>query len=83
MVLPCSISIISAPVTPTVEPLLTAEAPVKATVPKLANETREPPDSKSSTIHSALYSQREPRLASLEKVWVTDFPGWGFSQVDE
>lgn len=63
-----------APVTPTVVPLLTALAPVNVTVPKLAKATCDPPDSKSSTIHSALYSQREPREASLEKVWVTVFP---------
>ena len=64
IVLLCSISMIVAPVTPTVVPLFTAEAPVNVTVPKFANETRDPLDSKSSTIHSALYSQREPKLAS-------------------
>jgi hypothetical protein len=39
-----------------VEPLTLGEQPVKVTVPKLANGTREPPDEKSSTIHSALVS---------------------------
>tara|TARA_R110002060_G_scaffold22072_5_gene29951 strand:- start:3306 stop:3662 length:357 start_codon:yes stop_codon:yes gene_type:complete len=73
---------IVAPVTPTLVPLFTADAPLKVTVPKLANETREPPDSKSSTIHSALYSQSEPREASLLKVWVTDVPVGYVSLVD-
>jgi len=72
--LPCLISKISAPETPTVVPLFTADAPVKATVPKFAKETWDPPESKSSTIHSALYSQSEPKLASLLKVWVTVLP---------
>ena len=82
IVLLCSISMIVAPVTPTLVPLFTADAPLKVTVPKLANETREPPDSKSSTIHSALYSQSEPREASLLKVWVTDVPVGYVSLVD-
>ena len=69
-----SISMIVAPVTPTLLPLFVAEAAVKVTVPKSAKLTRDPPDSKSSTIHSALYSQRDPKLASLLKVWVTVFP---------
>lgn len=43
--LPCLMSRMLAPVTPTVEPLLTAEAPVKVTESKLAKVTREPPDS--------------------------------------
>jgi len=73
-VLPCLISRISAPVTPTVVPLFTADAPVKATVPKFANATCDPPESKSSTIHSALYSQSEPKLASLLNVCVTLLP---------
>lgn len=70
----CSISMIVAPVRPTVVPDLTAEAAEKVTVPKSAKETRLLPSSKSSTIHSALYSQREPREASLVKLWVTVTP---------
>lgn len=63
-----------APETPT-EPLeVVAEAPVNATEPKSAKVTRALFSSKSSTIHSALYSQREPSEASLEKVCVTVLP---------
>ena len=68
----CSMSMRVAPDGPTVEPLtVPADAPVKVTVPKLAKGTRELPSSKSSTIHSALYSQSE---GWPEKVWVTDVP---------
>lgn len=73
-VVSCLISIILAPVTPTVFPLCTAEAPVNVTVPKLAKVTWDPPESKSSMIHSALVSQSVPKLASLLKLWVTVFP---------
>jgi hypothetical protein len=65
---------ILAPVTPTLVPLCTAEAPVKETVPKLAKLTWVPPESKSSTIHSALVSQSDPVPASLVKLWVTVCP---------
>ncbi len=55
----CSMSKMDAPGGPTVEPLLVvADAPVNVTVPKFAKGTREPPESKSSTIHSAFVSQR-------------------------
>ncbi len=68
----CSMSMSVAPDGPTVEPLLVvADAPVKVTVPKLAKGTSEPPDSKSSTIHSALYSQS---AGWLENVCVTVLP---------
>ncbi len=53
----CSMSMSVAPVGPTLEPLFfTADAPVNVTEPKFANGTR-PSDEKSSTIHSASYSQ--------------------------
>ena len=56
----CSMLMIVAPDGPTDEPLLVpADAPVKVTVPKLAKGTSELPSSKSSTIHSASYSQSE------------------------
>lgn len=76
-----------APVTPTVVPLLTAEAEVKVTVPKSANGTSEQESdevhsSKSSTIHSALYSQREPS-ATLLKVSDTVVPVVKFSMTAE
>lgn len=71
----CSISRIVAPVTPTVVPLFTAEAEVNLTVPKLANGTREqlvPHSSKSSTIHSALYSHKDPSVTPVKvSVFVT------------
>lgn len=51
---------------------MVAVAPVNVTVPKFAKGTRAPPDSKSSTIHSALSSWRA--LLCEVKVWVTDFP---------
>ena len=71
-VLSCSMSMRVEPDGPTVEPLfVVADAPVKVTVPKLAKDTREPPDSKSSTIHSALYSQSD---GWLENVCVTVLP---------
>lgn len=41
--------------------------------------TSEPPSSKSSTIHSALYSHRAS--LSLVKVWVTETPVVRFSMV--
>lgn len=83
----CSISIMVAPVTPTVVPLLTAEAEVKVTVPKSANGTSEQSveeehSSKSSTIHSALYSQREPS-ETLLKSSVTVVPVVKFSMTAE
>ena len=59
-VLLCSMSMIVAPDGPTDVPaVVVADAPVKVTVPKLAKGTSEEPSSKSSTIHSALYSQSE------------------------
>ena len=68
----CSMSMRVAPDGPTVEPeTVPADAPVKVTVPKLAKGTRELPSSKSSTIHSALYSQSE---GWPEKVCETVFP---------
>lgn len=55
----CTILMIVAPVTPTELPVeRPAEAPVKVTVPKLVRVTREPPSSKSSTIHSAFWPAR-------------------------
>ena len=57
-VLPCSISMITAPLGPTVPEPVVAFAFVKVTVPKLAKGTKEPFSSKSSTIHSASFSQR-------------------------
>lgn len=57
-VLLCLMFRIEAPDTPTVLPeLVVTLAPVKVTVPKLANGTRELPCEKSSTIHSASVSQ--------------------------
>lgn len=73
-VLLCLISIMVAPVTPTEPELVFAEQPVNSTEPKSAKLTKSPPDSKSSTIHSALYSQRDPSLPWLLKVCVTDLP---------
>ena len=68
----CLISKIVAPLTPTVPLLVVAEAPVKVTLSKSAKGTSPPLDEKSSTIHSALVSQR---LALwLLKVCETDFP---------
>ena len=56
----CSMSMSVAPEGPTAEPLFgVADAPVNVTLPKLANGTRPPPEEKSSTIHSASYSQSE------------------------
>src|SRR5437879_1378898 len=63
----------------TEEPLLVAAAPVKVTVPKSAKGTREPLDSKSSTIHSALYSHSW--FDSPLKEWVTVLPVETFSTV--
>lgn len=56
-----------------------AEASVKVTEPKLARGTRLEPDSKSSTIHSALVSQRVE--GGLLKEWVTFWPVVRFSRV--
>ena len=64
-------SIIVAPDGPTVPEDEVADAPVKLTAPKSAKGTRLPLDSKSSTIHSASYSQSE---GWPEKVCVTDVP---------
>lgn len=74
---------IVAPDGPTVVPLLTAEAPVKVTVPKSAKGTssqspEEEHSEKSSTIHSALYSHKEPSDTPL-KVCVTVVPVVKFS----
>lgn len=70
----CSMSMMVAPVTPTLLDPDLAEAPVKVTVPKSANVTKELPSSKSSTIHSALVSQRSPSEPSFVKVCVTVSP---------
>jgi hypothetical protein len=53
-VLPCLISRIWDPETPTVPLEVVTDEPVNATVPKFARGTKPPPDEKSSTIHSAL-----------------------------
>src|ERR1700753_1366152 len=74
-------SMIVAPDTPTLPLEVVAEAPLKVTVQKLANGTRELPDSKSSTIHSALVSQS--LLDSPLKVWVTVLPVETFSMTAE
>lgn len=88
-------SMIVAPVVPTVPELPVAEHPVylksalkviignkedltKVTVPKSAKVTRELPSSKSSTIHSALYSHKSPSTPP-EKVCVTVVPVDTFS----
>lgn len=55
-----------------------AEAPVKVTVPKSAKGTRELPDEKSSTIHSALSSWRA--ALCFVKVCVTVVPWERYSQ---
>lgn len=57
---------------PTLEPLSVAWGPVKVT--KLAKFTREPQDSKSSTIHSALTSPRLPCVLLGEIVSETVLP---------
>jgi hypothetical protein len=68
----CSMSIIVAPDGPTVLPDdVVATALENVTVPKSAKGTRLLPDSKSSTIHSASYSQSE---GWPEKVCVTEVP---------
>jgi hypothetical protein len=68
----CWMSKIVAPDGPTVLPDdLVATALENVTVPKLANGTRPPFDSKSSTIHSASYSQS---AGWPENVCVTDVP---------
>lgn len=67
----CWMSMIVAPEGPDEPDEDVADAPVKVTVPKLAKGTRPPPDSKSSTIHSASYSQS---AGWPEKVCVTDVP---------
>lgn len=78
----CSISRMVAPLTPTVEPSWMAEQLVNSTVPKSANGTSEHElpshSSKSSMIHSALYSQSEPSVTS-EKSCVTVSPVVKFS----
>ena len=77
--LPCLMSRMLALVTPTDDPLLTAAAPVKVTESKFAKVTSAPPDSWSSTIHSASYSQSWFR--SLLKLWLTLLPVVRFSRV--
>ena len=67
----CSMSMMVAPDGVVVPEDEVAVASVKVTVPKLAKGTRPPFDSKSSTIHSASYSQSE---GWPEKVWVTVVP---------
>jgi hypothetical protein len=67
-------SIIWVPETPTVPALVTAEAPVNLTDPKSAKETKDPPSSKSSTIHSALVSHKVPVLPSPLNECVLLFP---------
>ena len=49
----CSMLITVAPAGVVVPLPVLADTPVKVTVPQLARGTSEPPDSKSSTIHSA------------------------------
>jgi hypothetical protein len=68
----CLMSIRVAPEGVTVPEDPLAEAPVNVTVPKSANGTREPPEEKSSTIHSALSSCRA-RVWPVN-VWVTEVP---------
>lgn len=84
--LSCSISMIVAPLGVTVDPLLTAVASVKVTVPKSANGTSEQElpvhSSKSSTIHSAFSSQSDPSVTSVN-VSVTVVPVVRFSIVAE
>jgi hypothetical protein len=75
----CSMSRIDAPLGPVEVPLeVVATALVNLTVPKSAKGTREEPDSKSSTIHSASNSQRD---GWPEKVWDTVFPVDSFVMV--
>lgn len=62
---------------PTLVPLdVLATAPVKRTVPKSANATSEPLDSKSSTIHSAFWP---PSADDEVMVLLTDLPVVRFS----
>ena len=59
-----------APEGPTDPLLVPAFAPVKVTLPKLAKGTRPSLDEKSSTIHSALYSQSDGWPENVcETVW--------------
>lgn len=62
-----------------VEPDTEGEQSVKVTLSKSTKLTRLPPELKSSTIHSALYSQSW--LVSAEKEWVTVLPVVVFSRV--
>lgn len=62
-----------------VEPETEGEQSVKVTLSKSTKLTREPPEEKSSTIHSALYSQSSS--LSAEKEWVTVLPVVVFSRV--
>ena len=74
----CEMSMRVEPDGPTVEPeFVVADAPVKVTVPKLANGTSALLDSKSSTIHSALVSHR--RFDCALKLCETDLPVVRFS----
>lgn len=68
----CWMSMMVAPEGPCVPEEPEAVAPVKVTEPKSAKGTSEPPDEKSSTIHSAFSSWSA--LLWLVKVWVTDVP---------
>jgi len=63
-----------------VTPLAMKVAPVKVTVPKSANGTKELPEVKSSTIHSAFSPQRVP-LFWLVKVCEAVSPVLTFSKV--
>ena len=73
----CSMSMSVASPGPSVPEEVVAVASVKVTVPKSAKSTREPPEEKSSTIHSALSSSRA--LLWPLKVWVTVSPVLTFS----
>lgn len=68
----CLMSMRVAPAGVTLPEPVVAEAPVKVTVPKSANGTREPPEEKSSTIHSALSSCRA--WVWPVNVWLTEVP---------
>lgn len=73
----CLMSIIVAPCGPTLPLAVVAVLLVKVTVPKFAKGTRDPPEEKSSTIHSALSSWRARDWP--EKECVTFLPVVRFS----